>query len=374
MNTTNYRALIVGLRADEQEEIRLWAAAHDHEVWFAMNGVEALRVFEEVKPALIVLDSLLGDVDAERLGRIFHSTSDAITTVFVTSHSAETRYYGGLRDLGAVRCCHRPVDPEVVFDRIREEGRIGAVPDRGVVEPVALGRLFLEILAQRSTGVLYAGTGAFRKVVYFREGRPHYATSTVLDENFGHFLLRKALIRQVDFNCARNLQLREGIRQGEALVKLGVLDESRLSTLLNAQIREKIVNTFSLEGMPFHFDAYGAAVLQPRHTYSTVELLVDALGEMQNDVAVADTRFEPAAPMGPTLRSDLARVAGDGFVTALVRGASGSELVALSPTMGESLLRTLLALGLARPNVPDDQPTKRFVDSSRASLARVAAH
>src|SRR5690606_41164005 len=74
-----------------------------------------------------------------------------------------------------------------------------------------------------------------------------FPTRRSSDLNFGQFLLRRDVITEVEYQWARRLQEQEGVRQGEALVKIGVLSRRALYRLLRAQIRQKIVNARSEE-------------------------------------------------------------------------------------------------------------------------------
>src|SRR5690606_12118325 len=117
-----------------------------------------------------------------------------------------------------------------------------------VVDPFGLIGVFSQLATARATGRLELDreNGVWRHI-YFIDGRPVYAASELLSENFGQILLRRGVITEVEYQWARRLQEQEGVRQGEALVKIGVLSRRALYRLLRAQIRQKIVNARSEE-------------------------------------------------------------------------------------------------------------------------------
>lgn len=272
------RVLAVGLRDGENEELRRFLEQHGSDVWFAHSAVGAYRVFEEVKPQVLVIDTELPDADAERAARVLAAADPSLRVTFVGSHHIEAPYFAGLEGFEHMRFCHRPLDPEAVFGVESELAEVGGVPLRGDLTAERFVRLLVALEQADQHGVLYVGTGSIRRVVYFRNGRPIYATSTVLDENFGQFLLQKGRISPVEFHWARSLQLKEGVRQGDALVKIGVLKSSELHDLLQEQIRLKITNVLWLDGEPYHFDAWDRPLRNVLgYDFNVLSLVVDGV-------------------------------------------------------------------------------------------------
>lgn len=272
------RFLLVGLTPPEQEEFQHWAQRNGVDTWFAGCALEALRVFDDVRPTHMVVDTLLAKASCDQLAKVVATACPGVEIIFVSNHNVEAAYYSSRPDLPRSRHCFRPIDPEDLAGR---SGAVDAdvlgVPTRGKVSVERLAELFLAAFESRTSGALYLGTGAMRKVLYFDHGRPSYATSTVLDENFGHFLLRQGVISRLEFDWARKLQMREGVRQGDALVKIGVLNARRLEELLRDQVKMKILNAFKLEGIPYRFDACPTVPCRRRYAFNVVDLLVEAL-------------------------------------------------------------------------------------------------
>ena len=270
------RILLVGLRVAEREQFAHWAERNDVQVWFAGSTLEALRVFDEVRPTRLIVDTLVSG-SGERLARVVAAATRGVRIIFISNHNVEAAYYSRPDGLPNASHAFRPIDPEELAGRSGSlPESIGGVPTRGDVSFECLADLFLAIFKQRGRGLLYLGNGAMRKVIYFQDGRPSYATSMALDENFGHFLLRRGVINRVEFEWARKLQMREGIRQGDALVKIGVLTDTTLDEYLQDQVRMKLLNAFKLEHIPYRYEPCLTLPGQLRYDFNVAALLMDA--------------------------------------------------------------------------------------------------
>ena len=270
------RILLVGLRVAEREQFAHWAERNDVQVWFAGSTLEALRVFDEVRPTRLIVDTLVSG-SGEQLARVIATATEGVRIVFISNHNVEAAYYSRPDGLANASHAFRPIDPEEIGGRVGTlPDAIGGIATRGDVSFECLADLFLAIFKQRGRGLLYLGTGATRKVIYFHDGRPSYATSMALDENFGHYLLRRGVINRVEFEWARKLQMREGIRQGDALVKIGVLTSTTLDEFLRDQVRMKLLNAFKLEHITYRYEPCLTLPGQLRYDFNVVSLLMDA--------------------------------------------------------------------------------------------------
>ena len=157
------RALVVGVSVAEREELELWIARRSWDAWFAMSGLEAMRLLDEVDPTVVVIDTLLGDIDPERLARVIRTARPSTRIVFVTNHGVEVPYHAGLTGLGNVGACYRPIDPEEIFGVEGTEESIDGIATRGTANPSVMSGLLLSILRQELSGVLYVGSGPRRR-------------------------------------------------------------------------------------------------------------------------------------------------------------------------------------------------------------------
>lgn len=268
--------LLVGLKEVENEELGRWVLARGGRAWTAASGLAAMRVFEEVEPDVLVTSTLLPDLDAVRLARTLQASRASLRTVFIGVHRIEEAYHASLDGFHDLAFAHRPLDPEVVFSLRTPDANLDGVVLRGEVDAASMVRLFCAALRHVVSGALYAGEGPNRRVIYFREGRPFYAASTIPSENFGQMLLAAGRITREQFDWARALQAREGILQGVALTQIGVLKESEVDDHLQQHILDKIHALFAMEGAAWHFEVWDRP-LRPIQgfRYNTFAVLLD---------------------------------------------------------------------------------------------------
>jgi hypothetical protein len=105
----------------------------------------------------------------------------------------------------------------------------------------------------RRSGVLVLERADRESKLYFREGRPVYATSTADDLRLGRLLVR---FKKVDPKVLEQaLDSRASGRIGQTLLQSRILTEEELGTLLKVQVSEVIFNTFEWrEGVFAFFD------------------------------------------------------------------------------------------------------------------------
>lgn len=103
------------------------------------------------------------------------------------------------------------------------------------------------------SGILRAERKNLWKEVYFAEGVPVGAKSNILKECLGRLLVEFGKLN-VD-KCEESLILMKGLKkkQGEALVKMGFLEESQLPEMLRFQLRVRLLDLFKWEGSNFRF-------------------------------------------------------------------------------------------------------------------------
>lgn len=256
---TTQRVLFVGLSEHERSWLKSWFTTRGHRAWFASHALAALRVFDEVEPTTVVIDTLAAGSDAVRLASVLQAAAPGCPVVFLGNHALEAAYFGEGAGLENARFAYRPIDPEVLLGTPSETDRfVGELDDRGEVNGLGLARLLFTMLETRSSGTLYLGDGPSRRVIHFRDGQATRVESHIPSENFGRLLVEWGAATRVEIDWAQSLQLSEGIRQGEALVKIGVLDDARVSALLQRQYETKLTRAFSATPVAYRLDA-GAA-------------------------------------------------------------------------------------------------------------------
>lgn len=120
--------------------------------------------------------------------------------------------------------------------------------------------VLLSLIRQRRTGALFCRRDNIKKIIYFRDGVPVSVRSNVLNECLGHILVREKIISEDDrLKSVEMIREETRLRQGQALVQLGVLTEPQVQAGLALQHRQKLMEFCCWREGEFRFDA-GALV------------------------------------------------------------------------------------------------------------------
>ncbi len=129
---------------------------------------------------------------------------------------------------------------------------------QGEIKAGTIPRLLNAYYEARHHGELKLKQGTSLKVVYFESGRLVYAASNLANERFARFCARRGLVPESALPELTRLT-KEGLRSGDALVRLGLLTPERRAQLIEEQVKEILWSTFSwTEG------AYGFSPMRPK--------------------------------------------------------------------------------------------------------------
>lgn len=104
----------------------------------------------------------------------------------------------------------------------------------------ALARL---VFAEES-GVLVAEAASIRSEVYLHRGRPTHVGSHLPGEGVGEYLLQQRALTRGELDMVFAMLPRFEGRVQRAVVQLGILDEARLTALVDALARERLLDLF----------------------------------------------------------------------------------------------------------------------------------
>ena len=99
------------------ELVRMYLARDGHRVLVAADGLEGLRVADEARPDLVVLDLMLPGLDGMEVCRELRETSD-VPVIMLTARVEEADRLAGL-DLGADDYVTKPFSPKELAARVR---------------------------------------------------------------------------------------------------------------------------------------------------------------------------------------------------------------------------------------------------------------
>jgi two-component system response regulator RegX3 len=113
----NERVLVVDDEPSVHEVVRAYLEREGFIVLSATDGREGLRLAEDHRPALIVLDMMLPDLSGEEIAREVRRRSD-VPILILTARSAEDDRVSGL-ELGADDYLTKPFSPRELVARIK---------------------------------------------------------------------------------------------------------------------------------------------------------------------------------------------------------------------------------------------------------------
>ena len=126
------------------------------------------------------------------------------------------------------------------------------------------------------TGVLTVSHGHVERAVYFYKGDVVWASSSVLDDRFGQFLLQRGKITPQQLNTVTNQT--GNTRIGRLCVERGYLSPHELWSLVQAQLREIFDRLLIMERGTWSFARVSSDILaESQIHFSTQGLLVDTL-------------------------------------------------------------------------------------------------
>lgn len=276
----------------------------------ASGAAEGFEIFRDTRPNVVLSDVILPEGSGLDLCARVNDASG--TPVILVSDVVRTRdQQRNIREeFGARSYFVKPLEPEKVFDEVIRLGS-GAAPrvkldlrpdaldftpdqiEAGELGDFTYPLLLMGIFRGRETGVLSMERELSTRTLYFLRGVPVYVASRNRQENLGRLLVEKGRITEEQYQQATQLMQVKAIRQGEALIELGLLTFQELYSVLQDQAREKLVQGFSWDSGSYSF--------------SRTEAFLDKLTllELDSHTAVAEGvgRFYGVPKLGPLFES-----------------------------------------------------------------------
>jgi len=126
--TTAVRVLIVDDERDAAESLKLLVEMKDYLVKTASTGKEAIEVFDQWQPDLVLVDMMLPDTDGLDLLRCFKEDRPEAEVIMVTGFGSVPKAVEAM-NAGALTFIEKPVDPQVllaVLDKATEKAELSA--------------------------------------------------------------------------------------------------------------------------------------------------------------------------------------------------------------------------------------------------------
>jgi hypothetical protein len=124
---------------------------------------------------------------------------------------------------------------------------------RGDLAVTPLAEILATIHRYRVPGVVRVSREARQRLIYIDDGLVVFSATNERDVSLGAYLIRRKLLTlEVAREATR--QVRAGLRLGQVLLSMGVLDEDRLREAVSGQIREILWGAFDWESGAVVFD------------------------------------------------------------------------------------------------------------------------
>lgn len=116
---SNAKILVVDDEPDTLELIRLILESGGFKVIPASSGVEALKILETVRPALVLLDIMMPDMDGWEVFRKIKEKDSSISIAILTAKSQNIDKLMGLHVLKADDYITKPFGKNELLDKVR---------------------------------------------------------------------------------------------------------------------------------------------------------------------------------------------------------------------------------------------------------------
>lgn len=233
------------------------------EVTVARDGQSGLSAFANARPDVVLLEHLLPGVPGGRLVDRLRAEDEEVPIVVM---AASGRHQVRLLQQGEAFIQGFLVKPFRVPELLGAveaalAGRdAGPAPSegarltlQGVLEPGTFGEVLVALLRRAAVGVLRLQKDGARRDVYLLNGLPVFAESNLLSETFGRYLLARGTITELQYRAVRRYMESHGVRQGEALVALEILNNQEVYGLLRGQVRERVARCFTWDAAEYAF-------------------------------------------------------------------------------------------------------------------------
>ena len=129
------------------------------------------------------------------------------------------------------------------------------LPERGTLSQLPMPGLIHAAFFANATGRMRVISGTTEKRIYFQNGFPVYAESSLPEETLGAYLMAQNRLTLEQHIQAQREMTMSGRQYGEVLLRLGYLGPHELFQLLEQHLAEKVVSSFAWTEGQFAFEA-----------------------------------------------------------------------------------------------------------------------
>ncbi len=282
MNQPTPKALILVVEDndDVRDIVTIYLRRNGFSVSEAADGQTAVDALASIKPNLVLLDVLLPKIDGiEVLKQMRQSESGMRIPVVMMSAVLQTRdLKSETARLNVSSFLQKPFQMRSLMEHVeialnvsskKESSTRNVAPvtqasaqsgwkaekrlqmsriplvSPGRIEELPVPEILHAIFIESCTGRLQICSGATEKRIFFQNGLPVYAESSIPEETLGSHLVRNGRLTQEQHSQALDEMTGSGRHFGEVLLKLGLLGPHELFTEIEAHLTEKVISTFA---------------------------------------------------------------------------------------------------------------------------------
>jgi DNA-binding response OmpR family regulator/curved DNA-binding protein CbpA len=130
----------------------------------------------------------------------------------------------------------------------------GAALVRGNLSETTFVNVLSELHRWRATGALLLTSGPVKKLLWLREGAPHFIRSNLLAETLGQLLVRERMITVAECEASLVKSHESKRMQGMVLIEMGCISPANLSYALQLQLEQKLFDLFSWSEGDYRFN------------------------------------------------------------------------------------------------------------------------
>lgn len=153
-------------------------------------------------------------------------------------------------------------------------------------------RFFSQILClfyrEKKTGILYISAQTELKI-YFLQGNIVFLHGSNQRYALAELLVNKSIITKEDQRAAIAFANERDIKIGEALIKMGKINPHQLSTVLEDQIRKRLMEGFGLSKGKFYYTDTNLLKLEVMYNINPLQVIYDAVEKsIVNDTEISN--------------------------------------------------------------------------------------
>jgi DNA-binding response OmpR family regulator/tetratricopeptide (TPR) repeat protein len=236
----------------------------DVELFLAPDGEEALKIFEKESPDLVISDLLMPRLDGFALCRAIRRLPNGkdVPVIVTSAIYKETALLNRMRDELGVEFFAKPFQVRELVRGVQrlleKRARPGTTPAKpepiqrptgeikklsGELSGRPLASLIFDLLEEQATGVLTLKRGRVKKEIYVILGHPVGAESNIRTESLGHYLVAKRVLDESQHQQVLATAKENHVSLREAIVQLGLLNETDVFRHHTALVKLKIINS-----------------------------------------------------------------------------------------------------------------------------------